>query len=344
MAVWFARGISEVFVDETRSVVFTPNDAVRLALETIRERRDVKRIGVRTGIPTLDDYLLPARPGELITVLGNSSNYKSGFLQWWARYAASELVSEELTNQCVIYVTWEQAIEEVLAFDMASTASMSVVDILSGQLSDDEVQRLEEVVGPRRATLPLYLVGHSVSEGRKRPALTLDVVGRALNLIRREFELTPRMILLDYLQIIEPGRGEDRRMQVFHNVHRCKDMALAMSCPVVLASQARRSVMEKRIAVPGIADSEESSNAEHASDKMLGLWMPKTKYAVGEEVPIGKDRDIEVSESLLLVRVLKQRMGPAGRLFDLYVDPATNYIGPRDDKEVFFEGTEPIPF
>jgi replicative DNA helicase len=311
---------------EVKDILFSPNDAVKYALQTIEERRSTVGVGVRLGIRSVDDYMLPARPGELISVIGMTSNYKSGLMQFWSRNSAETIRNEQGLDQCVVYVTWEQAIEEMLAFDMASAAMLSVTDIMQGKISDEQLEQMRSA-GMRRSALPLFLIGHSIAEGKKRPRLTLTTIGQALALIRAEFNLKPRAIFLDYLQQIEPEEGEDRRMQVFYNVYRCKDMALAMACPVILATQARREVYQATWGVPGLADSLESSNLEHTSDKMLGVWLPKTKFETGKRLePEGYNGTLEVTENLLILKMLKQKMGPAGRWWPLFVDPSKNMI------------------
>jgi len=317
--------------EDIRDIVFTPNDAVSAALETIQERRTSVGVGIRLGVPGVDDYLLPGRPGELITVLGMSSNYKSGLMQFWARKTAETIVREQVEHECAIYVTWEQAIEEMVVFDLAATARMSATEIFQGHVSDEEMDRLRNMHGANRSLVPLYLVGHSIAEGKRRPRLTLDAVGHALAMIRQEFGLRPRAIFLDYLQQIDGAAGEERRMQVFNNVMRCKDMALAMACPVVLGCQAGRKTYDEKWGVPSMAAGMETSNIEHTSDKMLGVWLPKTSHPVGTtlQVPPCDDwAELEVTEHLLILKVLKQKMGPAGKWWPLYVDPATNDIHP----------------
>ncbi len=311
--------------EDARAIVHTPNDAVALALRTIEERRSNAGVGVRLGIPEVDRYLLPARPGELVTILGMTSNYKSGLMQFWARQAASVITSERVEDECVVYVTWEQAIEEMVAFDLASTARISAVEIFQGCISNEKMQELSRVHGTRRVVTPIYLIGHSLTEGKRRPQLTLTAIARGIQLIRDEFGLRPRIVFLDYLQRIVPSKGDDRRMQVFYNVDRCKDMSLALACPVVLGCQANRDTYKEAWGVPGISAGMETSNVEHTSDKALGIWMPKTTYEIGKTISV-KGINLQVTDNLLILKVLKQKMGPAGRWFELYVDPATNNI------------------
>ncbi len=311
---------------EGRDIVWTPNDAVASALDVIRQRMKTIGLGVRLGIADVDDYLLPARPGELITVLGRTSNYKTGFMQYWARSAANQIVEEKVLGQCVVYVTWEQAVEEMVAFDLAYTARISATDLYQSRINDKEMERIRKIIAPQRAMLPVYLIGHSAQEGRRRPRLTLSAVAVGLKIIREEFELKPRVIVLDYLQQSETERGEDRRMQMYEVVYRCKDMALAFGCPVVMGCQVRREEYKSKWGVPSITAGAETSNVEHTSDKILGLWYPIRQYVPGLSLEAPDKSTIEVTENTLILRVLKQRMGPAGRWFVLYVDAARNEL------------------
>jgi replicative DNA helicase len=312
--------------ETARSILFTPNDAVEAALRTIEERRSYIGAGTRIGVADIDNYLLPGRPGELITVMGMTSNYKSGLMQYWARHTANEIIREQLVNECVVYVTWEQAIEEMVAFDLSFTARLSATDVVQGKVSDAEMTRLRNVIGPQRAMMPLYLIGHCLSEQQKRPRLSLSAVAQAMVMLKKEYNVKPRAIFLDYLQQIDPEEGDQRRMQVFYNVSRCKDMSLAMGCPVVLGCQANRNVYHEQWGVPSVSDGLESSNIEHTSDKMLGVWYPIKTYDEGYKLETKSNKPLTVTPNLLIVKVLKQKLGPAGKWFPLYVDPAINDI------------------
>lgn len=312
---------------EVRDIVFTPTDAAREAIATIEERRSAVGVGVRMGVACVDAYLQPARPGQLIAIIGMTSNYKTGLMTYWARTAARQIAQDNTENQAVVYITWESAIEELLALDLAASIGLSATDIFQGRIDDAQMAQLKETA-MKRSTLPLWVIGHSIKEGKKRPRLTLSLIGKALTSLREEYNIRPRAIFLDYLQQIEPEDGEDRRMQVFQNVYRCKDMSYSMKCPVVIGTQAKRDAYGNSWGVPGIADSMETSNLEHTADAVLAVWMPKTNHELGAILqPKGSSQTLTVTDSLLILRVLKQRMGPAGRWWPLYVNPDTNFIG-----------------
>ncbi len=317
---------------EVADILFTPNDAAREAIATIEERRTAIGVGVRLGIPCVDEYFQPARPGQLIAVIGMTSNYKTGLMTYWARTAARQIATDENLKQAVVYVTWESAVEELLALDMAAALGISATDIFQGKITDAQMDDLK-LAAVKRSCLPLWIIGHSIKEGKKRPRLTLTLIGKALNMMRDDFGLRPRAIFLDYLQQIEPEGGEDRRMQVFQNVYRCKDMSYAMKCPVIMGTQANRAAYSNQWGVPGVADSMETSNLEHTADGVFGVWMPKTNHEAGAIITAkGSDKRLVVSDNLLILRVLKQRMGPAGKWWPLFVDPTKNFIGEMDTR------------
>ena len=311
---------------DIKDIVFTPNEAAKEALATIEERRTQVGVGVRIGIDCLDEYFMPARPGQLITVIGMTSHYKTGFMSFWARQAAEVIKQDEALKQAVVYVTWESAVEELLALDLAATLKMSATDIFQGKITDEQMDNLRAAAF-KRGTLPVWIIGHSIKEGRKRPRLTLTVVGEALNYMHEHWGISPRIIFLDYLQQIDTEAGEDRRMQVFNNVKRCKDMSLAMRCPVVVGTQAKRDAYKRPFGIPRVDDSLETSNMEHTTDGMIGVWMPKNNFATGVLLNVPGLPQLEVTDNLLIAKVLKQRMGPSGRAWPLYVDPTKNFIG-----------------
>lgn len=314
--------------EQVKHVVFTPNDAVKIALSNIEQRRNSRGAGIRLGLPSIDNYLLPGRPGELITVMGMSSNYKSGLMQYWSRQIAQEIKDNHAEDECVVYISWEQAIEEMMAFDLAFSAKMNATEIYQGRVNDEELERLR-LAAFKRIVFPVWLIGHSVEERADRPMLSLTAVKQGLDYLADEFGMKPRAIFLDYLQQIEPEDGADRRMQVFDMVRRCKNLALSESCPVVMGVQAGRGVYERSWGIPGMHEALETSNIEHTSDKILAVWMPKQTHQEGSLIDAkrrGETITLRVTENLLILQVLKQKMGPSGLWWPLHVDPTINEV------------------
>lgn len=310
-------------------IVYTPPQVGNLVLNTIAERKATPGAGVRLGIPLIDKQMLPLRPGELITITGRPSNYKSGLMSFWARKVARDLQQRETDDKkIVLYITWEMAIEELGLYDLSSSSGLSAAELAQGRCTDIDFENLR-IAAMQRAMSPLWLIGHSIERRKKRPRLTLSNVAKALMWIEDEMGFKPEIIFLDYLQQMEPERFDNkgevtRRMDIFENVHRCKDMALSLGCPVVLGVQAGRDVDNRIWKLPQMGDQMESSNIEHTADKMLSVWYPCRTEKKGVLLP--EDNSLLVDENLLIVGLMKQRLGPAGGWWGLYVDPMRNEI------------------
>jgi len=310
-----------------RDIIYTPPEIGNLVLDTINERRKNPGAGIRFGVADVDKKLLPLRPGELITIVGRPSNYKSGLMGYWSRRIADQLVNEDNSKEVVVFVTWEMAIEEMALYDLAAVTKLNAAEIAQGRIDDDAWESLQKAA-MKRSARPLWLVGHSMARRKRRPRLSLTNIAEALMWLEDNMDIRPRAIFLDYLQVIDSDEGETRRMQVWENVYRCKDMALAMGCPVIVGVQASRSVDERKWKLPSMRDGQETSNIEQASDKMLSVWMPKTSEQENTALQYTYNhKDVLVTENLLVLGLLKQKLGPAGMWWPLYVDPTRNEIG-----------------
>ncbi len=328
-----------------QDVVFSPQQASTLGVEAIEYRKNVKP-GLPSGVPGLDNYLLPLRPGEVMAVIGYASNYKTGLLSFIARNAIQE--TEKYPDHIVIYISWEQSVEEQVILDMAYSTKIEAGKLYKGDLN--ELEWAEMMRGAlARASKPLWVIGHSEAANRRRPRLSMSDVAYALEYIVDVQGKKPILVVLDYLQRIsrEDCKGTDTRSNFMEVVDRVKDLSLSFRTPVILGTQAGRHVLERKWQQPGIADSQETSNLEQTADKMLSVWMPKTSYPLDTPIgPKGREERFTVSQNLLFLELLKQRYGMAPVLFPLYVKPEVNEIYRladvvKDQNEKAFEGTLP---
>lgn len=311
------------------TIVFDPQTASSLAVNLVGELRKDAAGGIKSGIGDLDRMLLPFRPGELVTVLGYTSNYKSGFMNWLSKQAVKEIIRDQSEDEFVARVTWEQSVEEDTLSWLAGDADLSITKLARGMIDEKEWKLLEKS-SVKRAITPMWIVGHSQLEQkdrrRSRPRMTMTDIGRALEYIcndATEKKIKPKMIVLDYLQRIRPDEkdGATKREQMMEAVNRAKDAAIAFGCPVLLGVQTGRQTMDREDKTPTIDDGQETSNIEQSSDKMFGVWYPIKTEEQGKIIA-----GVPVSKNLLIVRLLKQKMGEAPKTFALYVDPEKNLL------------------
>ena len=305
--------------------VFSPNQASSLAVASVKNRQTSADIGIKTGITSIDKIMLPMRPGELITVIGFTSNYKSGLMTYIAKSAEHQLVGPE---DIVVYISWEQSVEEQTILGLAHLSLIDASKLYKGEISEYEWKKMMDSA-VKRASSPLWLIGHSEANEKRRPRLSMTDVGIALSYVVDVHKKRPALVVLDYLQRINrvDSRSADIRVGFIEIVDRSKDLALAFHCPVLLGTQAGRQVLDRKWKQPSIADSSETSNLEQSSDKVLSVWLPKTSEPPNSQLRYGS-MEFAVNDNLLLVHLLKQRYGLAPYLFALHVKPEVNQIFP----------------
>lgn len=309
----------------TKSITYSPPEVAKLAIETLRDLQDNKDIGIKTLIPTLDAAMLPLRPAEMMVVMGYTSNYKSGFMNWMLKSA----IAQSKENELCIKVTWEDSVEEDTVKWLASDANISVSSLIAGTNTNwEKVMHSYQ----NRINTPLWIVGHSnresANESKARPRMTMTDVQTAIEYIRHEatdHKYNIKLIALDYLQRIRPdaGDGGNKREQMMEAVNKAKDLAISFGCAVMLGVQASRAVLDREFKLPRLDDGLETSNIEQSSDKVISLWYPIKTEPVGARIAAV---DCDVSQNLLVCGLLKQKMGPAPVLLPLYVEPERNRI------------------
>ncbi len=312
-------------------VVFSPQSVSTMAYQVIEGRAADPNSGLTTGIPALDAVLNPHRPGELRTVLGYTSNYKSGLMNYIARTNAARFKDEAKNGgklRVVITVTWEQSVEEQGVIDIANATGIDATSLMRGSINDGDWVRLKKA-SIQRGKLPWWALGHSSESNERRPRLSMSDVAHALEHITTTQNVEVGLVCLDYLQRIrrEPGpTARETREQFMEIVDRAKDMALAFHTPVMLGSQSGRKVQSRQWRLPQKDDGQETSNLEQSSDSMLSVWMPKNDYPAGESVVYG-DKSYLVTDDLLILGVMKQKFGIAPKIFGFRVNAAKNLIG-----------------
>lgn len=302
-------------------IVYTSQQVGTMTLDVAKEYRNPSRRGLITTLPDLDAHLLPLRAGRLISVIGLASNFKSSLMMFLARKCSEQILS----NEVVVYATWEQSVEEHTLFEIANAAKVSAFEIARGNITDTQWKSIQDAASSRQ-TMPIWVIGHSMQTRRKRPHLTMTTIANALRLMEDTYKVKPGIIFLDYLQRIESDTfGEDRRVAQMHIVSRAKDMALACGCPVVLGVQAKQDLLNDKWKLPGMYSAQETSNVAQTSDVILSVWMPKTT----EQMPcmVGNP-PVPVTDTLLILGLEKQKLGPANKIYYYETDPAKNEIYP----------------
>jgi replicative DNA helicase len=112
-----------------------------------------------------------------------------------------------------------------------------------------------------------------------------------------------RLVVVDYLQLIDPeNRRDPRQEQVAQISRRLKHLARELAIPVIALAQVNRASEDRQDHKPRLADLRESGSIEQDADTVLMLHRPGR---FGGEP--GEDKVLEV-------HIAKQRNGPTGEI------------------------------
>lgn len=297
-----------------RSMLHSPSEAS--TAYTAYYDKLLKWPGIRWGVSSLDKHMIPLHPGDVMGIIARPGHGKSTLAAYLARKTAKDILAREAHNECVVYVTFEQSIEEIEAFFQIDEGQYSVTDFALGKVDRDTILR----GSMNRISLPVWLAGKSMMKRGSIPTMTVSNVYRAIETLETDHKIKPALIIIDYIQIVPVERASEKVQQVGDAIDRAKtELAMNCGCPVVLCVQASRAVDKSKSKIPTSADCQWSSAIEQASDKLFGIWRPCLTENV-DEVRINKEQ-IKVTPNLLVVKMLKQRFAAAGQVFPLFFAP-----------------------
>lgn len=300
-----------------RRLIHTPSEMMSGFMEFAERAQGDP--GIPFGVKSVDEKMIPMRPGQLICIMGRPGDGKTSILAYLAKAEAARILkrgAEE--NEAVVYVTWEQSAEELTAFFLAGD-KYSVSDVAWGRVDLDLIRRQLTTT----AKTPIWIIGHGVNRaGEKVPRMTPDVVLEAIESMRDDFGVRPTLLLFDYLQLVPIPHASERVQQVTEAPIRIKEVALRVGAPAVAGVQASRDVDNRQEKLAEIRDAQWASSIEQTADKVFSLWRPARTEAIGKHIESENGHRYEVTETLMLIRMLKQRMDRARFTWAMYFNPA----------------------
>ncbi|MBK9496840.1 MAG: hypothetical protein IPO08_20505 [Xanthomonadales bacterium] len=301
--------------DDYRSLIHTPAD---LAVEFIDYARKIKsNPGISWGVASMDKVMIPMRPGDVVGVIARPGHGKSTTAAYLARHIGKQLAESGDKDKCVVYVTFEQSIEEIESmFEIDGNSGYDLSDVAWGRADIDAMIRSSV----KRLSLPVVLIGKSQSRRKQTPRMTVDNVYKALASLEVDYGVKPVLVILDYIQIIPVENARDRITQVGEAIVRSKELAIDIGAPILFCVQAGRKVDDYGEKIPTASDCQWASAIEQTADKLIGIWRPVLTEDKDAVLSI-EGREVKITQNLFIARLLKQRMAQAGHTFVLNFAP-----------------------
>jgi replicative DNA helicase len=199
--------------------------------------------GLSTGFIDLDEITAGFQNSELIILAARPSVGKTAL--------SLSLVRNIIMNEAaaVFFVSLEQSRIELAERLLCAQACVDSHKLRKGHLSGDDMQKLIEAGGALRGAAQLF-IDDSPGQGMLR-------IGA--NARRLKLRNNIRLVVIDYLQLIEPdNRRDPRQEQVAQISRRLKFLARELQIPVVALAQVNRSAEDRQDHRPRLADLRES--------------------------------------------------------------------------------------
>jgi replicative DNA helicase len=262
---------------------------LREAIDDAFDRIDRQAVGdsPHTGIPTgyldVDEITAGLHNSELVIVAARPSVGKTAF----ALNVIRNVVVEE--RQPAFFVSLEQARIELAERLLVCQARVDSHKLRKGRLNSDDIDKLMEAGGLLKSA-KLFI--------DDTPAQNMLRIGANARRLRLREKI--KIVVVDYLQLIEPdNRRDPRHEQVAQISRRLKFLARELKIPVVALAQVNRSPEDRHDHKPRLADLRESGSLEADADTVILLHRPDV-YEPGER------------EGIVEAIIAKQRNGPTG--------------------------------
>jgi replicative DNA helicase len=315
-----SRAEEKIFaiLERRRSAEAKPIQSV---LEEVMVRMDARMRhehtvgGVETGFTDLDSLCGGLHNSELVILAARPSMGKTAFAMNIAENVAINL------KLPVLFVSLEMASIELADRLLCSASQVNGHRLRNGTISQEDRRRLVQK-SSEIGTAPLFI--------DDTPSRTLTEIAAVARRLKRKQGLS--LIVIDYLQLIEPDNPRDpRQEQVARIARRLKGMSRELDIPVLCLAQLNRQAEASRDNRPRLNHLRESGAIEQDADVVM--------FVHREEYYQTNDEDRERVRGQAEIIIAKQRNGPIGDIKLLWQHDFTRFVSlehrPYDEFEQF---------
>lgn len=245
--------------------------------------------GVKTGFVDLDNMLSGMQQSNLLILAARPGQGKTAMIVNIAQHAAV------VDKTPVAIFSLEMSKEELVDRLLVGQADVDAWRIKTGKLTETDFTKLSRAMG-ELADAPIFIddtPGISVSEMRTKAR-------------RLQLEHNVGLFIVDYLQLVNPGRRYDNRVQEVSVVSQSlKNLARELRVPVLSASQLSRAVEQRGgDRKPQLADLRESGAIEQDADVVMFIYRPDAEImpTIPTKLLIAKHRNGPMGEIDLVFR------------------------------------------
>jgi len=245
--------------------------------------------GVRTGFNDLDNALSGFQASNLIILAARPGQGKTAMVVNMAQNIA--VVDKKPVGIFSLEMSQEELVDRLLV----GQADVDAWRLKTGKLSESDFTKLSRAMG-ELADAPIFIddtPGINISEMRTKAR-------------RLQLEHNISLLIIDYLQLADPGKHYDNRVQEVSMISQSlKGLARELKIPVLAVSQLSRAVEHRGEKRPQLADLRESGAIEQDADVVMFLYRPESEVisnVMQTKLLIAKHRNGPTAEIDLLFR------------------------------------------
>jgi len=254
-------------------------------------------IGVPTGFRELDALTGGLQRSDLIILAARPSVGKSSLALNIAQNAA-------LLHQIPVAIfSLEMSREQLVQRLISAEAEVDSHRLRTGQIEEPEWTKIARAVGVL-AEAPIF-----VDDTPNISGLELRAKARRL-----QAEQEIGLVVLDYLQLMQGRRAENRVQEISEISRSLKALARELNVPVLALSQLSRAVENRPSHVPVLSDLRESGSIEQDADVVLFIYREEMYNPNTPEKGLAK------------VIIAKHRNGPTGEITLRFINRQTRFV------------------
>ncbi len=257
-------------------------------IESLHEG-DSKLTGVPTGFADLDEKTCGFQRGELIIIAARPSMGKTSFVLNISEHVGANLRNPKDKKPMLIF-SMEMSAQQISQNMLCSAAKIDAHLMRTGKLSDNDWSRLPIAMGD---------LSESAIFIDDTPGLGLLEIRAKARRFKLQYDI--QLVIIDYLQLMEGRRAENRQQEISGISRGLKALARELNVPVIAVSQLNRSVESREGHTPRMSDLRESGSIEQDADVVILLH--RADYY-----------DSTKNKGEVDVDIAKQRNGPTGKI------------------------------
>ncbi len=245
--------------------------------------------GVPTGFPDIDTILSGFQPSDLIVLAARPSLGKTSLALDIARNAA-------LKNIPVGIFSLEMSADQLTDRLIAAEANIDLWQLRTGRLRNDgdDFTKIRDALD-RLSKAPIYIYDEA----------GLNILQMRAMARRLQAEKGLKLLVVDYLQLIQPRMSTDNIVQQITEISRSlKALARELGIPVLALSQLSRAVEARHPPIPKLSDLRESGSIEQDADVVMFIYRedryrPQTDRKNQADIMIQKHRNGPLGQATL---------------------------------------------